>query len=95
MYGLVNQAIRDLVLSTSNQAAWSGICRHANVHQEQFLDLKSYPDEMTYALVVASAETLALPPATVLREFGKHWVTYTSRDEAAVWLAVHVDEDGE
>ena len=22
-----------------------------------------------------------------------HWVTYTSRDEAAVWLAVHVDED--
>ena len=79
MYGLVNQAIRDLVLSSFDKATWSSVCQHANVHQDQFLDLKSYPDELTYSLVTAASATLAMPPATVLREFGRHWVKFTSR----------------
>lgn len=79
MYGLVNQAIRDLVLSSFDRTIWSNICRHANVHQDHFQDLKSYPDQLTYALVAGASAELSLPSAEVLREFGKHWVKYTGR----------------
>lgn len=77
MYGLVNQAIRDLVLKSAGEDAWQDISQAASHDGGSFQPLKSYPDQLTYALVGASSEHLKTPAPDLLRAFGSHWVTYT------------------
>lgn len=80
MYGLVNKAIHELVVSGHGEEAWNGICTRAGVDTARFVALQSYPDEVTYGLVGEVSKTLGLPPADILEAFGKHWVKFTGRE---------------
>lgn len=77
MYGMINQGIKDLVVSKFGEASWESICNEAKV-STQFVSMQYYPDSITYSLVGAASKVLALPAETVLLEFGKHWVLYTA-----------------
>ena len=39
--------------------------------------MEPYPDEVSYAIVVAASEHLGVEPAALLRELGRKWVAYT------------------
>lgn len=80
MYGMVNQAIKDLVLSKFGEEAWDKICIKANVSTEDFVFMQYYSDKLTYDLVGAASEQLSLPPYVILNEFGKHWVLFTAKE---------------
>jgi hypothetical protein len=80
MYGMVNQAVKGLVITKFGDEAWAKICEKAKVSTEDFVFMQYYPDEMTYGLVAAASEELALPAETILREFGKYWVLYTAKE---------------
>jgi hypothetical protein len=41
--------------------------------------MDSYPDDITYGLVGATARVLGLDAAAVLEGFGEHWVLYTAQ----------------
>lgn len=69
MYGLVNQAIEDLVRSNHDDATWEVIKQRAEVQTEAFLSMEEYPDDVTYRLVQAAAEVLNTPP----EEFPCFW----------------------
>ncbi len=80
MYGLVNKAVVDLVVSKFGQETWDSIKKKAEVDVDTFVSMDGYPDDITYRLVGAASEILKIPPAAVLEAFGEHWVLYTAKE---------------
>ena len=80
MYGLVNKAVRDLVLMRFGKDRWDEIKTKAGVNGDTFVGMSPYPDEVTYRLVAAASETLGLSPEQVLEAFGEHWIGYTAQE---------------
>lgn len=80
MYGMVNKAIEDLALSVGGPQVWEAIKQHAGLDVVAFVSMNSYNDDITYRLVGAASEVLGLSAATILEEFGKHWILYTGRE---------------
>lgn len=79
MYGLVNQAVRDLVIGRFGEDKWNSICDDAKLPAKDFVSMQYYPDEVTYGLVAASSKKLGLAAEIILKEFGKHWVLFTAK----------------
>lgn len=79
MYGLINTAMKDLVVSRFGEEKWEEIRRRAKVGDEGFANMHKYPDEITYSLVGAASEVLEAPAADLLEAFGEHWTVYSAR----------------
>ena len=58
MYGLVNKAVEELVVSNFGEDKWELIKSKAGVDVDVFISNESYPDSMTYDLVGAASEVL-------------------------------------
>ena len=80
MYGLVNKAVVDLVVSKFGEEKWQAIKKKAEVDVDVFVSMDAYPDDLTYRLVGAASEILKLAPEQVLEAFGQHWVLYTAAE---------------
>lgn len=78
MYGLVNRAIEQLVVSHGGAAAWQRVCGRAGIPDEGFLAVHAYPDEVTYKLVAAVSQELGITPEQALEAFGEYWILYTA-----------------
>lgn len=78
MYGLVNKAIEDLVISNYGEDRWQLIKQKAGVDIEMFISHEGYSDEITYQLVGAASEVLGVTVREVLIAFGEHWVMKTA-----------------
>lgn len=79
MLGMINHAIEQMVVERLGAEAWDRVCERAGHAEPVFVVMKQYPDELTYALVGAVAEEAGLPPAKVLHDFGRFWITYSDR----------------
>lgn len=79
MYGMVNKAVQDLIVSHHGEEVWLRVREAAEVEDEVFMSNQQYPDEVTYRLVGAVSQVLNIPAAEVLEQFGKHWVLVTAR----------------
>jgi hypothetical protein len=80
MYGMVNKAVEDMVCMHHGEAMWDKIKAKAGVDVDVFMSNESYPDEVTYRLVGAASEVLAVPADKILEAFGEHWVLHTAQD---------------
>lgn len=80
MYGLVNKAVEDLVVSNFGEDKWEAIKKRAGVEEEVFISNESYPDDLTYDLVGAASEILETPAESILIAFGEHWVLKTASE---------------
>lgn len=80
MYGLVNEGIRDLVVSVAGPEAWAAICSDAGIPPEGFEPLCPYDDSLTYKLVGLVSQKLNLSAEEVLIKFGEEWITYTAEN---------------
>ena len=78
MYGLVNRAVQELVVSQFGKDKWDAIKKKAATGVQTFVSMQNYPDETTYKLVAAASEVLEVPPEKVLEAFGEYWITYTA-----------------
>jgi hypothetical protein len=87
MYGLVNQAIEDLVRAKHGGSAWERVKQRAEVQIEAFIGMEQYPDDLTYKLVDAASEVLDLRREEVLRAFGEYWVLFTAKKGYGEMLA--------
>ncbi|MDP6699922.1 MAG: heme NO-binding domain-containing protein [Candidatus Latescibacteria bacterium] len=76
MYGLVNIAIRDMVIEGYGVKTWDAIRRKAGVEVDNFVSMQDYPDEVTYKLVGAGSAVLDLPTDKILFGFGEYWVPW-------------------
>ena len=77
MYGMVNQAMRELIVERHGEALWSEVVAGAGLDDEHFNELDNYDDSVTFALVGSASGILGASPEDLLFEFGKHWVLYT------------------
>lgn len=80
MYGIVNQAIEDLVKSNLGEGAWHEVLQAAGVKELEFVGNKDYSDELTFKLVGGACEVFMQPPEILLRLFGRHWIMFTGRE---------------
>lgn len=80
MYGLVNKAIEDLVVSSAGEQTWQRIKALSGLQELQILESSNYDDEITFKLVAAASRILERPVDDILRAFGNHWVMYTGRE---------------
>jgi hypothetical protein len=94
MYGIVNQAIEDLVVAHHGAATWERILERAGRPDLVLHEMDSYPDELTFELVGATAEELEVPVPELLRLFGRTWITYTSDRGFGRIIAVAGDSFG-
>lgn len=79
MYGLVNEAIKGMVLASFDEETWSQIAKEAGV-DEDFISMAAYDDSQTYALVEVASKRLDMPAEEILEAFGKHWIQFTAAE---------------
>jgi predicted hydrocarbon binding protein len=80
MYGLVNLAVRDLIVTNFGADKWEEVKRRAGFSPDTFNRMEAYPDDLTYRLVGAVSEVLGISPDQALTAFGEFWVLYTGRE---------------
>jgi hypothetical protein len=80
MYGLVNGAIRDMVLHHHGADTWTRIRERAGMELDDFVPMSPYPDAITYGLVAAASEVLGVPSQEILEAFGEHWILHTAAE---------------
>ena len=73
MYGMVNQAVRGLVVDNYGADTWETIRLKAKA-PESFISMQAYDDSVTYALVGSAVEVLDTPGDKILYAFGEYWV---------------------
>ena len=73
MYGMVNQAVRGLVIDHFGEDKWNTIASKAGSPTE-FASLESYDDKITYDLVDAASEVLEMEGHSILQTFGRYWI---------------------
>ncbi|WOJ92172.1 heme NO-binding domain-containing protein [Congregibacter variabilis] len=74
MYGLINSALQDMVITHFGEERWKEVHKHSGVSDDSFLTMRRYDDETTYKLAGAASEILEAPIETCMEMFGKHWV---------------------
>jgi hypothetical protein len=77
MYGLINVAVRDLVVAKFGQPAWTAILAKSKVDESAFIRMGQNDDAVTYALVGAASEVLDMPASDILQAFGQYWTEFT------------------
>jgi Haem-NO-binding len=80
MYGLVNKAVKDLVVSNFGKDKWDLIAEKAGIPLEEFIPLRTYDDSITYSLVGAASQVLGLSGDDILKAFGKYWIIFTAHE---------------
>ncbi len=75
MYGMINKAIRTLVIRETSEEVWDKVLAISGIDENVYEDLDSYHDSVTFSLVGAVSETLDVPPGDVLEMFGIYWAT--------------------
>jgi hypothetical protein len=78
MYGLVNKAVKELVIEKFGEESWETICAKANFDDGDFLSMSPYPDKLTFDLVASASEVLNVPTEDLLFAFGEYWILYTA-----------------
>ena len=75
MYGMVNAAVRGLVVDNYGLDKWQRISKLA-ASPESFVAMQSYPDEITYRLIGAAESVLDTEATEILLAFGRYWVLH-------------------
>lgn len=78
MYGMVNQAMKDLVVARFGEPVWNSITSKAGISSDDFELMQNYPDSVTYGLVGAASEQLSISAADLLEQFGEYWIRFTA-----------------
>lgn len=81
MYGLINEAIAELVTLQFGEGVWREIQESAGIEATAFTRLNVYPDESTYRLVEAISAHSGLTAEQVLELFGRYWIQYSAKGQ--------------
>jgi len=79
MYGLLNAALKEFVVSTYGNDSWQRVAETSAPGIVSFNKMAPYPDALTYAMVTRACEVLGESFETVMFGFGEFWVRYTDQ----------------
>lgn len=78
MYGMVNEGIRNFIIEKFGEPKWLEIVQIAKLESEDFILLKTYPDKLTFDLVVAICEVIHISPEEALEAYGRYWINFAA-----------------
>jgi Haem-NO-binding len=81
MYGIVNKAIQDLVITNFSEAVWEKVKVTSGVDVDYFLSNEPYNDDITFKLAGAVAIEANMPLSNVLIAFGEWWILKTGKEK--------------
>lgn len=81
MYGIVNKAIQELVVSQFGAIAWENVKKRSGIAVDFFISNQPYDDAITYQLAGAVSEETGLSLKDVLIAFGEYWVLHTGKEK--------------
>lgn len=81
MYGIVNRAIEDLVVSNFGEDKWEAAKERSGVDVDYFISNQPYDDEITYKLAIAISEEMDMSVEDVLRALGEWWILKTGKEK--------------
>ena len=74
MYGLINNAIRQLTIERCGPQTWSDIAGDLGL-EDRFISMNHYPDALSAQLVSRLSEAMDVSPDVVLQQLGIYWVS--------------------
>lgn len=80
VYGLINKALRDVVVAGVGQDGWTRVCRKCGSEEYFFIAFEQYPDELTYSLAGAAASELGVSIDLLLEQVGEYWSQFTVQE---------------
>lgn len=83
MYGIVNKAIQDLVITNFGEDKWEDIRERSGIEEDFFISSEPYDDDITYKLAGAVSEEMNMSVNDVLIAFGEWWVMKTTKEKYA------------
>ena len=81
MYGIVNKAIQDLVITNFGEQKWEDIRERSGIEEDFFISSQAYDDDITYKLAGAVSEEMKMSVSDVLIAFGEWWVIKTTKEK--------------
>lgn len=78
MYGLINNSLKSMILEQFGEEQWQQVLSASGVPEDSFLTMRSYDDQVTYALAGAASDVLGAPVEACLEMFGEYWVLETA-----------------
>lgn len=79
MYGMIHQALREMICESHGAAAWHDVEQAAGTGPAHMISASVYPDDVTSRLVTAAAQRTGRAPDALLEEFGRHWFGFAER----------------
>ncbi|MCJ8275527.1 MAG: heme NO-binding domain-containing protein [Bdellovibrionales bacterium] len=86
MYGMVNQAIKEMVNDKVGTDFWQNVCTRLSLPNQDFDSFEQYDDDMTLNIVSTICELSEKAAPDVLIDFGRYWIGYAYRSEYKVLL---------
>jgi hypothetical protein len=74
MYGIINQAIQQMVIRDHGEEEWLNIIHKSGIDIYEFRNHESYDDKYTYLLAETLAEHLNTHITEILRALGEFWI---------------------
>ncbi len=81
MYGIVNKAIEDLVVTNFGREKWEIVLEKSGIDVDFFISNEPYDDNITYQLAGAISGEMDMELGTVLFTFGEWWVLKTAKEK--------------
>jgi len=78
MYGMINIAIREMVIESYGQDTWKQVEKLAGLETGEFISMQTYPDALTYQLVGHLSRLLEIQASTLLEKIGEYWILHTA-----------------
>jgi len=77
MYGLINAALRELIVSRHGHEVWNEVAAVGAPNIPDFDKMASYPDELTTRLLQTAQQVTGIEVDAFIDELGEFWVGYT------------------
>ena len=81
MYGIVNKAIEDLIISNFGLDKWEKIKERSGIDLDFFISNESYDDTITFQLAQSVSEEMNISLSEVFVAFGEWWVLKTTNEK--------------
>jgi Haem-NO-binding len=78
MYGMINLAIREMVIEYYGDNTWNELKKRTGGDGEEFVSMNAYPDALTYQMVGHLTGLLSVPADKLLEKIGEYWITHTA-----------------
>jgi hypothetical protein len=92
MYGIVNRAIEELVITNYGEKNWETIKAASGIDVEYFISNEPYDDDISYKLTSAIATVMNVSHASVLQALGEWWILKTSKEKYSEMLSAGGDD---